>query len=408
MTQSMPRHVLDGYKVLDFTHYVAGPTVTRLMAEMGAQIIKIEAARHGDQGRLVPYVRDKRSAYFVQQNRGKQSVCIDLRKPKGIEIVKALVPKVDVLVENFAPGVIASMGLGYENVRELNPKIVMCSVSTFGQTGPLSKDPGFDFIGQAYAGITSLIGEKDGPPYVPMAALGDISTGVHATCAVGYALLHRERTGKGQYVEASLLDSYFHYHDLGVQLNSASGGAQELTRSGMHHPSLCPTETFKGKEHYIIIIAWLDSHWARLCQVMGRPELASDPRYVDIPSRWEHRHEVNALIEDWLDRMPSDEASIEAMRAARVPVAPILSVREAMNHPHLRERGTVRTISDRLLGDFEVPGFPLRFSEFPKRLDLEAPLLGEHNEKILTEYLGYTPDMVKRLTSEGVLHSEPI
>jgi crotonobetainyl-CoA:carnitine CoA-transferase CaiB-like acyl-CoA transferase len=140
---------------------------------------------------------------------------------------------------------------------------------------------------------------------------------------------------------------------------------------------------------------------------MGKPELANDPRYVDIPSRWEHRHEVNALIEDWLDRMPSDEASIEAMRAARVPVAPILSVREAMNHPHLRERGTVRTISDRLLGDFEVPGFPLRFSEFPKRLDLEAPLLGEHNEKILTEYLGYTHEMVKRLTSEGVLHSEP-
>ena len=140
---------------------------------------------------------------------------------------------------------------------------------------------------------------------------------------------------------------------------------------------------------------------------MGKPELTSDPRYVDIPSRWEHRHEVNVSIEDWLDSMPSDQASIEAMRAARVPVAPILSVREAMNHPHLRERGTVRTINDRLLGDFEVPGFPLRFSEFPKRLDLEAPLLGEHNEKILTEYLGYTPEMVKRLASEGVLHSEP-
>lgn len=405
MSQSMPIHVLEGYKVLDFTHYVAGPTVTRLMAEMGAEIIKVEAAPAGDQARLIPFVRNNRSAYFVQQNRGKQSLCIDLKNPKGIAIVKALVPKVDVLVENFAPGVIASMGLGYEDVKALNPGLVMCSVSTFGQTGPLSKDPGFDFIGQAYAGITSLIGEKDGPPYVPMVAMGDISTGVHAACAIGYALLHRERTGRGQYVEASLLDSYFHYQDLGVQLYSASGGTRELTRTGMHHSSLCPAGTFKGKDHYIIIIAWLDSHWARLCQAMGRPELAHDPRFADIPNRWENRQALIAVIEDWLDRMPSDDASIEALRAARVPVAPILSVREAMDHPHLRERGTVRKVTDRLLGEFEIPGFPLRFSEFPERLDLEAPMLGEHNEKILSRYLGYSPDTIQRLAGEGILHN---
>jgi crotonobetainyl-CoA:carnitine CoA-transferase CaiB-like acyl-CoA transferase len=283
----------------------------------------------------------------------------------------------------------------------------MCSVSTLGQTGPLAKDPGFDFIGQAYAGITSLIGEKDGPPYVPMVAIGDISTGVHATCAVACALLYRERTGRGQHLDVSLLDSYFGYHDLGVELYSASGGAQELTRSGMHHPTLCPTGTFKGKQRYIIIIAWLNEHWARLCDAMGKPQLARDPRFVDIPSRYEHRDEVIRIIEGWLAGMPSDDASIEAMRAKRVPVAPILSVKEAMQHPHSRERGTVRKVSDRILGEFEVPGFPLRFSEFPERLELEAPLLGEHNEKILTEYLGYTPKMLSQLAAEGVLYSEP-
>jgi crotonobetainyl-CoA:carnitine CoA-transferase CaiB-like acyl-CoA transferase len=374
---------------------------------MGAEIIKVEIAPHGDQGRLIAFIRDKRSGYFVQQNRGKQSLCMDLKNPRALAILKELIPKVDVMVENFAPGVIGGIGLDYETVRALNPKIVMCSISTLGQTGPLSKDPGFDFIGQAYAGITSLIGEKDGPPYVPMVAIGDVSTGVHATCAIACALLFRERTGRGQHLDISLLDSYFGYHDLGVELHSASGGAQELVRNGLHHPTLRPTGTFKGKDKYIIIIAWLDEHWARLCAAMGKPEMARDPRYIDIPARFEHRDEIDAIITQWLHSMPSDEAAVEAMRAKRVPVAPILSVREAMNHPHLRERGTVRTINDRILGKFDVPGFPLRFSEFPQRLELEAPLLGEHNEKILTGYLGYTPERVRKLADEKVLFSAP-
>ncbi len=407
MTAGMLTGVLDGYKVLDFTHFVAGPTATRLMAEMGAEVIKVEVAPHGDQSRLVPFLKNKRSAYFVQQNRGKKSLCVDVKRPGGIAILRELIPQADVLVENFAPGVIAAMGFGYPSVSALNPRIIMCSVSTFGQSGPLAKDTGFDFIAQGYSGITSLTGEKEGPPYVPMVALGDISTGVHATCAVACALLHRERTGRGQYLDISLLDAYFHYHDLGVQLYSASGGARELTRSGMHHPSLCPTGTFKGKKRYIIIIAWLDQHWARLCRAMGKPELARDPRFVDISCRAEHRDEVVAIIEDWLAGMPDDEASIEAMRTNRVPVGPVLSVAEAMSHPHLRERGTVRKVSDRLLGEFEVPGFPLRFSEFPERLELDAPLLGEHNEKILTTHLGYTAERVRQLESEGILYSEP-
>jgi crotonobetainyl-CoA:carnitine CoA-transferase CaiB-like acyl-CoA transferase len=281
----------------------------------------------------------------------------------------------------------------------------MCSISALGQTGPLALDPGFDFIGQAYAGVTSLIGEEDGPPYMPMVAIGDVSTGVHAMGAIACALLYREKTGQGQYIDISLLDSYFHCQTVGVELYSASGGKHELKRSGLHHPFFAPAGTFKGRKWYIIILAWLDQHWARVCDAIGRPELASDPRYADAARRGKHRDELIKLIEDWLAAMPDDEASINALRARRVPVAPILSVSEAMSHPHLIERGTVRTVNDRILGEFQIPGFPLRFSKFPDELEFDAPLLGEHNEAVLHRYLGYSREDVLRLTREGALHS---
>jgi len=407
MAAAKPKHLLDGYRVLDFTHFVAGPTATRMMAGMGAEIIKIELAPHGDEARQMAYIRDKRSAYFVQQNRGKQSICVNMRKPGGLALVKELIPKADVLIENFAPGVIGAMGLDYATVKALNPRIVMCSISTFGQTGPLSRDPGFDFIGQAYAGITSLIGEEDGPPYYPMVAIGDVSTGVHAMGAIACALLYREKTGEGQYIDVSLLDSYFHSQTIGVQLYSASKGKHELKRSGLHATNQSPAGIFKGKNGYIIILAWLDNHWARVCDAIGNPELARDPRYATAAARVKHKKEIVKLIEDWLASMPSDEASVEALRAKRVPVAPVLSVREAMNHPHLRERGTVRKVKDRVLGEFEIPGFPLRFSGFPKELEFEAPSLGEHNESVLTGLLGYSHERIDQLVSEGVLYSEP-
>ena len=219
MAANARKHVLDGFKALDFTQFVAGPTVTKLMAEMGAEVIKVEFAPDGDRSRGMPYLKNQRSGYFVQQNRGKLSLCVDVKNPAGRKIIRDLIPKVDVLVENFAPGVIARMGFDYENVKELNPKIIMCSVSTFGQTGPLANDPGYDFIGQAYAGVTSLSGEEGGPHYPPMLAIGDVSTGVHALAAIACALLHRDRSGEGQYLDISLLDSYFHYHDLGLQID---------------------------------------------------------------------------------------------------------------------------------------------------------------------------------------------
>jgi crotonobetainyl-CoA:carnitine CoA-transferase CaiB-like acyl-CoA transferase len=312
---------------------------------------------------------------------------------------------VDVLVENYAPGVMARLGLGYDAVSAINPAIVMCSISAFGQTGPLAEEPGYDYLGAAYAGVVSMCGEPDGAPYFPMIALGDVSTGVHAMGAICAALLGRTRTGRGQHLDISLLDTYFHYHEAGVQTHALSKGEIKPTRSGLHSWYAVPAGIFKAKEHYLIIIAALDHQFAALCRAMGRPELAEDSRFKANAGRLQNLKELIAIMEGWLQSVPSDDASMAEMKKYRVPHAPILSIAEAVKHPHLRQRGTVRTVHDRLLGDFDVPGFALRFSDYPQRLNLEAPFLGEHNEEVLTGYLGYAPSRVQELQQKGVLRS---
>ena len=404
MTEAGMRHVLDGYKVLDFTHIVAGPTCTLMLAEMGADVIKVEMAPNGDASRGGPFVVNGRSGYFVQHNRGKKDICVDLKHPEGLAIVKGLLPQVDVMVENYAPGVIGRMGLGYDAVKEINPQVVMCSISAFGQTGPLSREPGFDYLGAAYAGIVSMCGEAGGSPYFPMIALGDVSTGAHAMGAICAALLGRAKSGRGQHLDISLLDTYFHYHEAGIESHTISKGAVKPTRSGMHSWYAVPAGIFKGRDHYFIIIAALDHQFAALCRVMGKPEMAEDPRFKVNAARLENLKQLIAIMEEYLQATPEQEV-MAAMSELRVPCAPVLSVAEAVKHPHLRQRGTVRTVHDKILGDFDVPGFALRFSDFPQRLELEAPTLGEHNEEVLTKYLGYPQARVRELEQMGVLRS---
>ncbi len=396
------KHILDGYRVLDLTQYVAGPTATRLMAEMGAEVIKVEMLPYGDPTRSGGFRRDKRSSYNIQHNRGKKSVCINTKSDKGRKILKELVKECDVVLENFAPGVVGRMGLDWDSVRSLNPGVIMCSISAFGQTGPLASLPGFDYIAQAYAGVTDMIGDPDDAPSIPQLALGDVSTGVHATCAIGYALLHREKTGEGQYLDISLLDCYFHAHDLNVNLISASGGSAKPHRGGAHHYAVVPTGVFRAKEGYILIMATLH-HWDNLCAVIGRKDLITEERFTNAKIRMHAKNEIIAIIEGWLQDQDSDEAAIRILQDAHVPVAPVLSVAKAMAHPHLVERGTIQPINDRVLGEFSIPGNPLRYSAFPDPLPLEAPLLGEHNREVLTEILSYSNDELAALENDDII-----
>jgi crotonobetainyl-CoA:carnitine CoA-transferase CaiB-like acyl-CoA transferase len=402
-----PAHILSGYRVLDFTQVVAGPTVTRLMAEMGAEVIKEELAPGGDLARLLPFIRDGRSGYFVQQNRGKQSLCLDARSAEGRQILRDLAATVDVLVESFAPGAIGRLGLDWDTVHALNPRLVMCSISAFGQTGPMAGLPGYDYIAQAYAGFTDLIGEENGSPYFPQLAFGDAATGGFALAAVLAALLHRERGGPGQYLDVSLLDVYLNGQEIAVQAASLSHGAVVPRRTGRQHFSVCPLGIFRGAQGYLVIVG-LGKQWDQLCRVLGRPELATDPRYASNAARVAHVDEVAALIETWLAAVGDDAEAIRRLEAERVPVAPVLSVPEVMRLPQVQARGAVRTVVDRALGAFEIPGSPLRFSAFSEPLELDAPFLGEHNAAVLQRLLGYDAARVAALEAAGVLHREPV
>ncbi|MBV1882117.1 MAG: CoA transferase [Pseudomonadales bacterium] len=401
------KHILDGIRVLDFSQHVAGPTTSRLMAEMGAEIIKIELAPFGEQIRSIGIQINDRGVYFIQQNRGKKSVCVDMKSEQGRDIIYQLVEQVDIVLENFAPGAIGRLGLTWEKVHSLNPNCIMCSISTFGQEGPLSTLPGYDFIGQAYAGITSMIGDKENGPYIPIAAMGDTMTGAHALAAINGALYHRATGGTGQFLDISLVDCYFHCHEMNVGLISASKDGFSPNLPGRHHGTVGPLGVFKSKDGYIILIAIL-RRWEDLCRLMGQPELIDDPRFIDDATRAQNQEILTPIIEAWLQTQESDESIIQLLGEKHIPVAPILSIEQVMEHPHMRQRGTVRTVTDRGAGSFEMPGTPLRFSAFDNDLDLQAPYLGEHNQVVLRELLGMDSDSIDDLTEKGVLLNEPL
>lgn len=399
---NLQEHILTGLKVLDFTRAVAGPTCTRMLAEMGADVIKIEAAPNGDLVRGISTFQNDRSLYYIQQNLNKKSLCLNMRDPRSIELIKELVPEVDVVVQNFKPGVMADMGLDYESLKTLREDIILCSISALGQTGPLALKPGYDYIAQAYAGITAMIGEPGEAPYIPLAALGDVSTGVHGALAITSALLYHARTGKGQHLDIGLLDVYYHCHEVNVHQYSGSGGAINPTRSGRHMSYIAPAGIFQATGGFVLIMAFMH-HWKDLCAAMERADLIDHAIYGDDALRLEHRDEVIKIIETWLCTHPDIESAMAKLEANNVPCAPILSVAETVNHPHLIQRGTVRTINDKLGGEFQIPGNPLRFSEFPEPPDYEAATLGQHNREILAEWLSKSDADIATLYDDGVL-----
>lgn len=400
-------HALSDLKVLDLSRALAGPSCTRMLAEMGADVIKVEPAPGGEMSRRLSVQPSGRSLYYVQQNLGKKSVCVNLRDPRGLALVTELIPTVDVVVENFKPGVMADMGLGYDRLRELKKDIILCSISALGQKGPLASKPGYDYIAQAYSGVTSMIGEPTDAPYIPLVGMGDVSTGVHAALAIVSALRYRDRTGEGQHLDIALLDVYYHYHEVNVHVYSATNGAVQPTRAGRHMTYACPGGVFRGKGGYLVIMSFLH-HWKDLCQAMNRLDLVDNPDFANDVARLQRRDEVVKIIEDWLQNFPDVPSAIIHLEKHQVPVAPVLSIAETVNHPHHRERGTVRTVRDRIHGDFQMPGMPLKFSKFPQGLPLEAATLGQHNEEVLTMYLGRSKDEVQKLREAGVLVEKDI
>jgi len=402
--------MLTGYRVLDLTQFVAGPTCTRLMAEMGAEVIKIELAPYGDHGRRSGLrargegLEDcSQSTYFAQHNHSKMSLGLDLKNPRGQELVKRMIPGVDVLVENFAPGAVGRMGLDYETLKEINPRLIMCSISMAGQSGPLSQQPGFDYMAAAYGGITSNIGEPDMSPVQVPIAMGDSATGVVAAMAVGYALLHRERTGEGQYVDCSLLDTYVQMHEDLIPRVGLRGKKAQPARSGSQHFNGGPTGVFHAGDGSYVQLMIMPYQWQRILAAMGMPELADDPRFKTRYDRRENRFELKEIIESWMATLPGRDAVLDALERERVPAAPVLDLDDVIDHPHMLERGTIRQLDDPHIGPFPIPGMPAKFSQWTYKDDLKAPLLGEHNAAVLGELAGLSGEEIEALYDADVL-----
>jgi crotonobetainyl-CoA:carnitine CoA-transferase CaiB-like acyl-CoA transferase len=396
---------LEGVRVLDFTQYLAGPSATRLLVELGADVIKVEQPPYGDPMRAQSPRRNRRSAYFVQQNRGKRSIAIDLSTEEGVAVIRELIPHIDVVVENFTPGVMARRGLGYEDLAKLNPGVIMASVSGFGQTGERAQRGSFDFIAQAYSGLMHMTGDPDGPPMFVGAGLGDTNAGVHAFAGIGFALFNRERTGQGAHVDVSMIDALFHYQEMAVQASSLTEGEYQPMRQGRHYQAVAPAGSFRGPEGWIVLLCSVNQI-TNLWKALDRSDLADDERFATNETRIAHRDELTAVIEDWMATFATDAEVLAHLESHRVPCGPVLNPADAARHPYFTERGAVRRIDDPFTGPFDVPGFPIRFSNAAMEPDLVAPMLGEHNTEILGELLGYDDERMADLTERGIVGSK--
>ena len=401
-----PQSMFEGIKVIDFSHFVAGPHCTKMLAEHGADVIKIEPLT-GDPARMLPMHKDGRSAFYVQHNLGKKTMSLDLTKVEAQKICHDLIRDADVVVENFTPGVMKRLNMDWETLKAINPKLVMCSISCFGQDGPLSTLSGFDFIGQAYAGILDMNGEPDRSPVFADLTFGDVSSGTHAYAAIAAALFHRFRGGEGQYLDLCLQEILFSYHEMNVQLYDASGGTYVPKRAGARHGVASPAGIFKCGERYLFIVA-LGAQWDSLAKTMGQEELLTDPRFADLAGRGANKDALNGIVQSWLDTIGDTDVALKILQDARIPCAPILTVPEVMEHPHTKARNMVRTVTDPVWGDLKIPRTPLRFSAFPDTPEQTAGFLGEHNHEILSEVLGYSAEQIGALEAEGVINSKQI
>jgi CoA:oxalate CoA-transferase len=398
--------IFSGIRVLDLTQYIAGPMMGKLMADLGAEVIKIEVAPQGDMMRYYGPPSGQ-SAVFLSENRGKKSLCFDLKRPEAAELMQDLVRHADVLIENWTPGVLAKYGVSYALLAPLNPRLIMCSLSGFGQNGPNAALPGNDLIAFAASGILNMVGyPNDSPLYPGGGSLADSIGGVHGFAAVSAALYHRERTGKGQYIDLALTDSLMHLTSALITTRSLLGTAYKPIRSGAHLPGLTPCGIFKARDGYVAITV-LIQQFDTFARLMGKPELVTDLRFDTVAHRTENRLELIRVVEEWLQSFPTRDEPIALIQAAHILCAPVLDTEGVMNDPHNLARASLQEINQPGAGKLTLPRAPFRFSEAAVAVRGRAPLMGEDNERILSEVLHYSLEKIEQLTKIGVLFKPP-
>jgi crotonobetainyl-CoA:carnitine CoA-transferase CaiB-like acyl-CoA transferase len=397
---------LEGLRIVDLTRIVAGPLATQIFADYGALVIKIEQPGIGDDSRhwAPPRAADGQASYFFSVNRGKKSVAVDLKHPRGRGLVADLARQADVLIENFTPGTAERLGLGHAALRVDNPRLVYCSISGFGATGPYRERAGYDAILQGMTGLMSITGEPDGPPVKVGVALIDAITALYAHGAILAALHHRERTGEGQYLELSLMEC-----GIAALINAATAylvAGEVQGRWGSAHPSLVPYQAFRARDGYFIVGAGNERLWKAFCEVLGAPEWADDPRYDSNAKRVGRRAELVSLIEGLLAARGRD-AWVAAFAAAGLPAGPINDIAQVFADPQVAHREMAVAVEHPTAGRVRLPGIPVKFAGTPARIQGPPPLLGEHTDEVLRDVLGLTDDAVTALRAEGAIGAHP-
>jgi crotonobetainyl-CoA:carnitine CoA-transferase CaiB-like acyl-CoA transferase len=389
---------LDGITVLDLTRVLSGPYCTMLLADMGARVVKIEQPKKGDDTRAWgPPFLEGESAYFLSINRNKESVTLDFKHPRGRAVLDGLLAKADVVVENFRPGTLAKLGLDYAALSQKLPRLIYCSVSGFGQTGPRRKEPGYDAVMQGEGGLMSITGASDGPPYRLGVAIADIVSGMFAAYGVAMALLARERTGRGQEVDIAMLDAVAAL--LTYQAGNFFASGKVPARLGNRHPSIVPYETFAATDGEFVLAVGNDEQWRTFCDVAGLPD---DPRFATNRQRVTAYDELRPFVADRLRTRPRQHW-IERLTAAGVPCGSVRNLQELFDDPQVHAREMIARVEHATIGSLRTLGVPVKLSDTPGAVRTPPPTLGEHTEAVLGQDVGLSAEDIDALRRDGVI-----
>ena len=392
---------LSGLTVLDFTRVLSGPYCTMLLADMGARVIKLEQPGRGDDTRAwgPPFVNGE-SAYFLSINRNKESLTLDLKSAAARPVLDSLLERADVLVENFRPGTMERLGLSYELLAERYPRLVYCSISGFGQTGPRSAEPGYDAVIQGEAGLMSITGDATGPPFRLGVAIADIVSGMFAAQGIAMALLARVRTGRGQRVDIGMLDATAALLTYQAGIYFATGSTPG--RMGNRHPTIVPYETFQASDGDFVIAVGNDEQWRRFCRIAGLESIASDERFATNRARVVHYQELRPLLAERL-RTRRRQDWVRELKSAGVPCGSVRSVGEVLQDSQLDARHMVETIDHVSAGAIRVLGVPIKLSDTPGAVRTAPPALGQHTDRILREDCGLTAEDIDVLRASKTI-----
>ena len=391
---------LTGIRILDLTRVLAGPYATMVLGDLGAEVIKLEQPGSGDESRNFGPFKNDFSLYFMSVNRGKKSLTLDLKAPRGKEIFLELVNQSDILVENFRPGAMKKLGLDYETLRQSHPSLIYAACSGFGQTGPYARRGAYDMIIQGMGGIISITGEPNRPPVRVGTSISDITAALFTAIGIVSALRHRDRTGEGQLVDVAMLDGMVAVLENAIVRHFATGEIPQPL--GSQHPAITPFEAFESADGYIIIAIGNDSLWAKFCEHAERLDLVSDERFATNASRTANHDQLHPILTEIMRRRTTDQW-IEGLDALGVPCGPINTIDKVVNHPQVLAREMIAKVTHDITGSVEVPGVPIKLSETPGQVTGPAPALGEHTAEILTSLLGKSPETVDALEREGVV-----